>query len=286
MNQIRRHVTYANVMSSLAVFMVLGGATAVAATKIGANEIKANSIKTGKIVKEAVTAGKIKKNAVTEAKIAAGAVTNAKIVDNAVTTSKIADNAVTTAKIADDAVTGAKVNEGSLGTVPSANVANSLVGVTPLKLVKTTSSASGATSDEAAAAATAVTLYEDSQFRIYGKCFIDNTAPAELEAKTYIETKQNGAIFDSDAGELSGEPPNGYLDTGTAETLRDMIEEGTEINKANIQYEGDTEFGATAADGYTIQGFTKVAVKFGTPPGGNGPYGPGNVCLFVTSVES
>lgn len=45
-------------MSSVAVFLMLGGATAFAATKIGANEIKANSIKTGKIVKEAVTAGR------------------------------------------------------------------------------------------------------------------------------------------------------------------------------------------------------------------------------------
>ena len=65
MNQIRKRLTYANVMSSLAVFLILGGATAFAAIKkIGANELKANSIKTGKIVKEAVTAGKIKNGAV------------------------------------------------------------------------------------------------------------------------------------------------------------------------------------------------------------------------------
>ena len=124
MKQIRRHLTYANVMSSIAVFLMLGGATAFAATKIGANELKANSIKTGKIVKEAVTAGKLKKGAVTESRIANGAVTNAKIADNAGTTSKIADNAVTTGKIANDAVTGDKVKESSLGQVPSAANAN------------------------------------------------------------------------------------------------------------------------------------------------------------------
>jgi hypothetical protein len=101
LKQIRRHVTYANVMSSLAVFMILGGATAFAAVqKIGAKEIKANSIKTGKIVKEAVTAGKIKKAAVTEG--------------------KLADGAVTTNKLANDAVTGDKVNEATLGVVPNA----------------------------------------------------------------------------------------------------------------------------------------------------------------------
>jgi hypothetical protein len=67
--QIRKRLTYANVMSSLAVFLILGGATAVAAKKIGSNQIKANSIKTGKIVKEAVTTSKIKKDAVTGVKV-------------------------------------------------------------------------------------------------------------------------------------------------------------------------------------------------------------------------
>lgn len=124
MKQIRRHITYANVMSSLAVFMILGGATAFAAVKkVGPNEIKANSIKTGKIVKEAVTAGKIKKAAVTESRLADGAVTTNKLADNAVTTPKIANDAVTTGKIANDAVTGEKINETTLGQIPSAKVA-------------------------------------------------------------------------------------------------------------------------------------------------------------------
>lgn len=131
MKQIRRHLTYANVMSSIAVFLMLGGATAFAATKIGANELKANSIKTGKIVKEAVTAGKLKNGAVITGKIANAGVTNEKIADNAVTSTKIADNAVTTTKIANDAVTGDKVKESSLGEVPLAANANKLGGQAP-----------------------------------------------------------------------------------------------------------------------------------------------------------
>jgi hypothetical protein len=130
LKQIRRHVTYANVMSSLAVFLILGGATAFAATKIGANEIKANSIKTGKIVKEAVTAGKIKKNAVTETRIADGAVTTNKLADNAVTTPKIANDAVTTGKVATDAITAGKlaneaVSAGKLATSERSEVISS-----------------------------------------------------------------------------------------------------------------------------------------------------------------
>lgn len=85
MTKLRKRLTYANVMSSIAVFLVLGGATAVAAKKIGSNELKSNSV----------------------------------------TTAKIKKNAVTTAKIKKDAVTGAKVKESTLGEVPSAaNAAN------------------------------------------------------------------------------------------------------------------------------------------------------------------
>jgi hypothetical protein len=100
LKQIRRHLTYANVMSSIAVFLMLGGATAFAATKVGSNEIKANSIKTGKIVKEAVTAGKLKKGAVTE--------------------SRIANDAVTGAKVKDGSLTGSDINASTLGQVPNA----------------------------------------------------------------------------------------------------------------------------------------------------------------------
>lgn len=75
----RKRLTYANVMSSLAVFLVLGGATAFAASKIGSNQLKANSVGTSKIKKNAVTTAKIKKNAVTNAKLADGAVNFAKI---------------------------------------------------------------------------------------------------------------------------------------------------------------------------------------------------------------
>jgi hypothetical protein len=112
--QIRKRLTYANVMSSLAVFLVLGGATAFAATKIGGDEIKANAISTGKIKKEAVT------------------------------TSKLKNSSVSTSKIADDAVTGAKINEATLGQVPSANTANSAKTADTANSAKTADTATSA----------------------------------------------------------------------------------------------------------------------------------------------
>ena len=95
MKRLREHLTYANVMSSIAVFLLLGGATALAATKIGSNQLKAGAVSTGKIAKEAVATGKIKKGAVTGA------------------------------KVKDGSLTGADINPATLGTVPRAASANS-----------------------------------------------------------------------------------------------------------------------------------------------------------------
>ena len=63
MKQIRKRLTYANVMSSIAVFLILGGATAFAAG----------------LAKNSVGSKQLKKNAVTSAKIKNGAITGAKV---------------------------------------------------------------------------------------------------------------------------------------------------------------------------------------------------------------
>lgn len=99
MKRVGRNLSYANVMSSIAVFLVLGGATAFAAGKIGPHRLKANAVTTPKIKANAVTTRKIKKNAVTTAKIKDKAIRNEKLDDNAVTAAKIANGSVTGAKI-------------------------------------------------------------------------------------------------------------------------------------------------------------------------------------------
>jgi hypothetical protein len=83
--QIRKRLTYANVMSSIAVFLILGGATAIAAKKIGTGQLKAGAVTTGKIKKGAVKTGKLAKEAVKTAKIANSAVTSEKILNGTVT---------------------------------------------------------------------------------------------------------------------------------------------------------------------------------------------------------
>ena len=62
----RRHLTYSNVMATIAVFAVLGGG-AYAATKIPKNSVGARQLK-----KNAVTTAKLKNGAVTSAKVKKG----------------------------------------------------------------------------------------------------------------------------------------------------------------------------------------------------------------------
>jgi hypothetical protein len=102
--RVGRSLSYANVMSSIAVFLVLGGATAFAAGKIGPHKLKANAVTTPKIKANAVTTRKIKKNAVTAVKIK----------DKAIKSEKLDDNAVTTAKIANGSVTGPKIDAATM----------------------------------------------------------------------------------------------------------------------------------------------------------------------------
>lgn len=118
MKKLRTHLTYANVMASLAVFLVLGGAGAWAAKsqtqKIGSTQIKAS----------AITTAKIKNAAVGNSKLQDGSVSTAKLADGSVAAAKLADGAVGNSKLANDSVTGDKVSEVSLGEVPSATSAN------------------------------------------------------------------------------------------------------------------------------------------------------------------
>jgi hypothetical protein len=105
MDLIRRHLTYANVMATIAVFIALGG-SAVAVKKL-----KAGSVGTKQL----------KANAVTEAKVGLGAISAAKIADSAVTANKLADLSVSKSKLGINSVDGSKIQDGSVGISDSDN---------------------------------------------------------------------------------------------------------------------------------------------------------------------
>lgn len=94
---LRSRLTYANVMSTIAVFLALGGGVAYAANTIFSEDIVDGEVKS--------------------ADLGAGAVTGGKLGANTVSTNKILDGGVALADLAGDSVDGSKVLDSSLSAL-------------------------------------------------------------------------------------------------------------------------------------------------------------------------
>ncbi len=103
----RVSLSYANVMATLAVFLVLGGGAALAAGQIGKNSVGAKQLK-----KNAVISAKIKNGAVTAAKIAGGTITGA----------QVKSGSLTGVNVQDGSLTGTDINQSTLTSVRASNV--------------------------------------------------------------------------------------------------------------------------------------------------------------------
>jgi hypothetical protein len=122
-------LSYANVVSTLALFIALTGATAYAASKlpdrsVGEFQLRPGAVTAEKIRKSAVTAPKIKAEAIKQGKIAGGSITAAKMTGGSVSGSSIQEGAVSNSKLAPEAVTGDKALESTFSQVPSASKAD------------------------------------------------------------------------------------------------------------------------------------------------------------------
>jgi hypothetical protein len=124
-------------MSSIAVFLILGGATAIAANQLGKKTVGTKQLKAN-----AVTAAKIKKNAVTN--------------------KKIKKNAVDGSKVKDGSLTGADINSSTLGTVPNATNAANAANAASVNTVKPFSA--GANDNQL------VSLVRTANFELMGIC--------------------------------------------------------------------------------------------------------------------
>ena len=246
MERIRKHISPGLVVGIVAVFIALGGGAYAA------------------IGKNSVGSKQIKKNAVVTSKIR----------NNAVTSAKIKGNSVTTAKIKDGAVTGTKVEVATLGTVPSAQNAQTVDGHKVFPQTRLVAS-SGATQSASRTAATKVPLFTEGPITIYAKCFTDASGPVTY-LEYFIETTQNGVLFDSDNSEADGNP---FLDTNTAETDRSLMYDTASANSASVSMMPSNETDVAAPNGLSFEARLHIAVKNGTLPGGNGIYGEGDVCI-------
>jgi hypothetical protein len=80
MERLRRHLTFANVASALALFIALGGtAWGVARNSVGSKQIRNHGVKKADLHRNAVTFRKIHKNAVASKQVRADSLTGADI---------------------------------------------------------------------------------------------------------------------------------------------------------------------------------------------------------------
>lgn len=101
---IRPRLTYANVISTLSLFLVLSGGAAYAASKI----------QTGAIADEAVTSAKLAQGAVRTGNVFKRAITSGKLALGAVRTNQIADRAVGAAQVAEGTLSSQQIRPGSV----------------------------------------------------------------------------------------------------------------------------------------------------------------------------
>lgn len=196
MRKMRKYLSFSNVLSLAAVFIVLGGsAYAVTRNSVGTQHLKNN----------AVTTKKIKRNAVTAAKIRNGAVTRAKVRRAAINAPRLAPGAVVTNRIADGAVTGAKVDLASLGTVPSAAQADSAVEAQNLAgQVNVIAKLDGGET---------ATLLSHGDVSITATCRVNDGGLDRLIMRG--QTSANGSILVADDYLNGGANPNDFLNVDT-----------------------------------------------------------------------
>jgi hypothetical protein len=133
----RATFSYANVVSTLCLFLLLGGGMAVAATQLGKNtvgpkQLKKNAVTAAKVKAGAITGAKVKDGSLTGADLQNGSLGGAELQDGSVSAAKLANGSVGAAKLADGSVGAAKLQDGSVsgaklqdGSVTSAKVQDS-----------------------------------------------------------------------------------------------------------------------------------------------------------------
>jgi hypothetical protein len=114
LKRISKHLTYANVMSTMAVFLILGGGAAVAANQLGKNtvgtpQLKKNAVKAAKLADGSVSNRALGNGSVSLAKLAGDSVDSSKLVDGSVASGDLGANSVINSKLADSSVNAPKL---------------------------------------------------------------------------------------------------------------------------------------------------------------------------------
>ena len=120
----RKHLSFANVISVIALFVALGGASYAAVNlpknSVGPKQLKKRAVRGKHINRNAVSASKIQGNSISSPKIADGSVFGADLADNSVGSSELADNSVGSGEVIDGSLGQTEFAPGA--TVPHVTV--------------------------------------------------------------------------------------------------------------------------------------------------------------------
>jgi hypothetical protein len=126
LKQLNKHLTFANAISCIALFVALSGAAYAATTTLGKKSVKTQNLANGavttlKLKGGSVTNLKLRNGAVTGPKIGPGAVGSGAIASGAVRSAALGGGVVTEGKLKNGAVTASKIANGAVGTLTLAN---------------------------------------------------------------------------------------------------------------------------------------------------------------------
>jgi hypothetical protein len=129
MRRIRPRLTYANVISTLCLFLILGGGTAVALN--GSNTVFTDDIVNNEVYSADVRDDTLSSGGLQAADLRPAAVGTSEVAANSLRAADLAPSSVGTDEVTDGALTGTDVLNGSLGTaqfgtIPAARATNSV----------------------------------------------------------------------------------------------------------------------------------------------------------------
>jgi hypothetical protein len=125
LKQLKRHLSFANVASCLALFMALSGVAYAAKTIVKTQNLRNGAVTTPKLRNGAVTTGKLRNGAVTGQKIASATIGSDQLANGSVRSGQLGGQVVTEAKIKNGAVSESKL---AGGAVSSGKLAPSFLG--------------------------------------------------------------------------------------------------------------------------------------------------------------
>lgn len=152
MKQLSKHLTFANAISCIALFVALSGAAYAATTTLGKKAVKTQNLANGSVTTLKLRGGsvtnlKLRNGAVTGNKIAPGTIGSSQLANGAIRSEQLGGGVVTQGKLKNGAVNGEKLAGGSVTTEKIVNgaVTSSKLGTDSVTAGKIANGAVGST---------------------------------------------------------------------------------------------------------------------------------------------